>query len=227
MHKILVHSPSRAEGETIKNMLEKHLPFSVALSMEKIQLEDDLMSRSTHLLIFNTRKFFEPELEFIKRIKEEHSFDQPILASCDKVRFANFMHLCDKHKLFFLEKPFSGKALAGLARKLLVARSVGQQVHRRFLTNQKTVIETFSKGQSLESNMLNLSKGGAYFEFGQEALLDVGELVRMKVSLEDVEREYSMNARVVWTSKHDSESFCAGVQFVKNADIYRELMDKM
>lgn len=115
--------------------------------------------------------------------------------------------------LVFLEKPFEMKDLLGIVRKMLLARAVSQRVHRRFATSQDAEV-SFMSGGTLSSRVRNLSKGGAYLEFLQPTPIKVGEMVSLKLELKDVNRTYSMQAKVVWTSRTNTRGAGIGVEFV-------------
>ena len=59
--------------------------------------------------------------------------------------------------------------------------------------------------------------------------LSKGDLLRIKIKLNDVERAHTLNARVVWTTEKGSFSGRSGIgmKFVKPEDIHRFLMDKI
>jgi Tfp pilus assembly protein PilZ len=77
--------------------------------------------------------------------------------------------------------------------------------------------------------MFNLSRGGAYFEMGKRPVMNVGDLLRLKVHLSDVEREHHIHGRVMWTTHkgHAAGGYGLGVQFMKSTDIYRRLLEKV
>ncbi|MEK7356673.1 MAG: PilZ domain-containing protein, partial [Bdellovibrionota bacterium] len=116
--------------------------------------------------------------------------------------------------LVFLEKPFEMKDLLGIIRKMLLARAVLQRVHRRFATSQDAEVSFLTTGGTMSSRVRNLSKGGAYLEFLQPAPIKVGELVSVKLELKDVNRTYSMQAKIVWTSRTNSRGAGVGIEFV-------------
>jgi len=229
MLKILLHSPSVSEATQIKTLIEKHLPYEMLMSFNVRDTEDMLTSRSIQALFYDTQSFSAADFQFARELRVL-GFTQPILIMATAKEMEAYLKLAEKHKIHFLEKPFEFKALRGIARKIMVQRSLQQQMYRRFRTDQTAEVETFVSGSSFTSQMFNLSKGGAYCEFtDRPGELSVGDLVRLSVSLGDMHREYTMNARVVWTTRKGSYSggYGAGVKFVKNADIYRHLMEKM
>jgi hypothetical protein len=151
------------------------------------------------------------------------------LIVADSLKVHNFLSNVDRLKSLYLPKPFEFKALRGITQKLVVTRAVPQQMHRRFRTQQTAILEAFASGESLATEFYNLSVGGAYLEFSDsKPRLGVGDLVRFRVNLSDVEREHSVNARVIWTTRKGVHhgGFGCGVRFIKGGDIYRQLIDR-
>ncbi|MES2770194.1 MAG: response regulator [Bdellovibrionota bacterium] len=131
-------------------------------------------------------------------------------------------------KSVIMEKPFEHKHFFGVISKLLEGREVPQQSHKRFYTNQETVVEQIGKNKQYECSMLNLSKGGAYLEIA-DAAADVRGIVKMKVSLNEVDKQYEVNARVVWNSKSSiwGKGQGVGVEFIQAKDVYRNLLNNL
>ena len=123
----------------------------------------------------------------------------------------------------FLEKPFELKDLLGITRKMLMARAVSQRIHRRYATSQDAEVELMVGGAKLISRVRNLSKGGAYLEFMTAVPVKVGELMNVKLDLKDLNRTYTMSAKVVWTSRTNIRGGGVGVEFVGPGDMKRNL----
>lgn len=126
--------------------------------------------------------------------------------------------------LVFVEKPFDQKDLVGIIRKLLSARAVAQRIHRRFATVQDAEVEIPERAERLLSSVLNLSKGGAYIEFMADAGVSVGDIVKVKMELAQMNRTYTMAAKVVWADHGDQGMGTKiGVEFLGPAEIQRAI----
>ena len=229
MQKLLIHSQGSIEhGEQIKSFIETRLPYEVSISFDRQMTQDLLAQRSINMLLFETNKFVEADLQLLKDVRTS-GFVYPNLIVAESIEVPNFLPWAEKFKTHLLNKPFEFKALRGITQKLMLARTVPQQMHRRFRTQQNTVLETYLTGEVISSQMFNLSVGGAYFEFTGKPRVAVGDLVRLKVNLNDVSREHCVNARVIWTTRKglNGGGPGAGVRFIKGHDIYRQLMDKV
>ena len=123
----------------------------------------------------------------------------------------------------FLERPFEAKDLLGIMKKMLNARAVSQRVHRRFNTDE--FAEVAGVAGKLQSRVGNMSKGGAYLEFSDPATLNLGEVVKVTMELKDVNRTYTVQARVVWVGRAlNSRADCGvGVQFLGSPEVTRNM----
>lgn len=228
MQRLLIHCQSSIQlGEEIKNFIQSRLPYEVALSSSRNATAEMITQRAVHMMLYETTKFMESDLQYIRDLRQQGYFN-PALIVADAVDIPGFVNVSDKLKCHLLLKPFEYKALRGITQKLMLSRQLPQQMHRRFHTQQKAVLETYISGDVIPSQMFNLSVGGAYFEFDGKMRVAVGDLVRLKVNLYDVSREHSVNARVVWTTRKGIQGGVGvGVRFIKGDDIYRHLMDKV
>ncbi len=229
MQKLLIHSQGESEhGIQIKNFIETRLPFEAGLSFDLAQSEAQLLQRSTQLLIFETKILTADDLQYLQNLRTL-GYAYPFLVVAEKSAVPSFLQNLDKWKAHYLEKPFEFKSLRGLVQKLMSTRLVPQQKHRRYKTQQSATLETYVSGDVITSQMFNLSVGGAYVELNNKDRVSIGDLVRLKVKLDHLEREHCVNARVVWTTHKglNGNGFGVGVRFIKGNDIYRQLMDKV
>ena len=82
----------------------------------------------------------------------------------------------DIHNLTIIEKPYENKDLQGIAVKYLMDARVAQRRFRRFETNQKASLESYTKDFSSESLICNISKGGVHV-MGELSDLSKGDLL--------------------------------------------------
>lgn len=207
--------------------LETKLPYPVHLSFDERTARSIVENKAVHLLAYETKNFRKSDYDFTQDLRKL-GFSSPALILAEELKFDQFYGK-DDNKLFFLPKPFDPKAFVGVTRKLMVSRTITQQRHKRFPTQQTATMETFLSGEVLPSQIYNLSMGGAYCEFFGKTGVSVGDLVKLKVQLEDLGTQYVMNAKIVWITRSGS---CtggqgAGMRFVKYDDIYRQLMEKV
>ena len=102
---------------------------------------------------------------------------------------------------------------------------VPQQVFRRYSVNLNVSLETFDNGAPLETMMFNLSRGGAYCELGRKPRVRVGDLLRLRVWLNELEREHTVSGRVVWVTPKGRRAggYGLGLRFMNYSDMYRKL----
>jgi hypothetical protein len=111
----------------------------------------------------------------------------------------------------------------------MTTKAVPQQQHRRYRTRQSAHLETFITGEAFQSEMFNLSMGGAYFELTRRPAVGIGDLVRVKIPSADQEHDHHIHGRIIWTT-HKGPNIGGhglGVKFIKTNDMYRQLIDKV
>lgn len=228
MQRILLSCKSIDDARFLKNYLEAELPFETFLAFEPKEIEASLKAKNIHLLLMQTGNLAIQDLKYALQLRQ-NGFNYPIMMITDSIGNTNIEEVHNKHKICFVERPFELKTLKGLVKKLMVAKSVPQQVFRRYRTNIAASIETFISGDKFGTHMFNLSKGGAYFELPKKPGISIGDLLRLKVNLSDMEREHQMHGRVVWTTHkgHVAGGYGVGVKFMKTTDIYRNLLDRV
>ncbi len=228
MQKLLLEFSNLDEARLVKRDFEKELPFEVFNSAQKEETNQVLDKRSIQLIIAQSRDFQQPEADRILELRSL-GYTYPILYIVDRSSSLSERFSSEEARVVFIEKPFELRTLRGLARKLMTARAVSKQQFRRFPTNQTVYLENFASGENIETSMFNLSKGGAYFEVDKKPGLGVGELLRLKFHLDQVDKEHQIHGRVIWTTPkgHSSGGYGIGVKFIKQEDIYRHLLQSV
>jgi DNA-binding response OmpR family regulator len=228
LQKVLLDCRSLEDARILKSYIERELPYEPIVSFDPAETSSIIGNRPVHLLVLQTNQLREAEISRIRLIRES-GYTYPILALADRVNEAAFATIAEKYKAYFLEKPYELKTFKGLVRKLMTAKAVPQQQHRRYHTRQAAMLETFISGESFQTEMFNLSMGGAYFELAKKPQVGVGDLLRLKIPMANAVREHSIHGRIVWTTHKGPATggYGLGVKFIKSNDMYRQLIDKV
>ncbi len=228
MQRVLLSCKSIDDARFLKTYIETELPYEVFLASQTQDIVSSLKAKNIHLLMLQTGNLAAQDLAYALQLRGT-GYSYPILMITDSIGQTNIEEVNDKHKIYFMERPFELKTLKGLARKLVSSRVVPQQVFRRYRTNVEATLETFISGDKFTTHMFNLSRGGAYFEFPKKPSVGIGDLLRLKVLLSEKEREHQVHGRVVWMTHkgHAAGGYGVGVKFMKSTDIYRTLLDKV
>lgn len=176
------------------------------------------VDRLTTAILMNLNEWSPKEATFLKELRS-HGYANPVLITAKSDTSTTLRELRATPGITFLPKPFETKELIGLVRKMLLARQISQQVHRRYLTAQDAEIEM--GGVKLVTRLRNLSKGGAYLEFLTPLTMTIGEYVSVKLELKDLKRTYTFPAKVVWANKHGNRGLGIGVEFTGRGEIFR------
>ncbi len=228
MHKILIYTEDFELSEKMDSLLTRSLNNPLFMAMNSQTLATELDSKVFSLGILREYEFTERTEKALTQIRR-HGYSFPLLIATEKLTPTWVHFLQGLQDVHILVAPFNDKALVGLARKLLLARRVPKQIFRRFNTNQLAELESLSSGNSVLTCMYNLSQGGGYVEFDSADPITVGDLLKIRVALEQTEKQYALNAKVIWTTPKGrfSGRFGCGFKFVTNQDAYRSLISKL
>lgn len=186
-----------------------------------------LAQDKANIVIFDNEVLTEEKMAVAKNLRGL-GYSAPIVMLAKAIAPKARDHLKYHSKLVILEKPFEHKHFLGVISKLLEGKEVPQQTHKRFYTDQSMTLELIGKNGKYEGSMLNLSKGGAYLEVKDETAEFRG-IIKMKVSLNEVDKQYEVQARVVWNSKASiwGKGQGVGVEFIQAKDVYRNLLNNL
>lgn len=228
MQRVLLSCKSIEDARFLKTYIETELPYEVFLGLDTNEIETALKAKNIHLLMLQSGNLAKQDIAYALQVRN-NGFNYPILMITDSIANLKVDELNDRHRIYFMERPFELKTLKGLARKLMVAKTVPQQVFRRYRTNISATLETFISGDKFITHMFNLSRGGAYFELPKKPNVGIGDLLRLKVHLNDMERDHNVHGRVIWTTHkgHAAGGYGLGIKFMKSTDIYRKLLDRV
>ena len=231
MEKVLISSITEEENTLIRGKLNP-----LTEEFNKIHFQSCRPVNLVHsvspdlcLLIINLHYYNSSQRKIITQMRNQ-GYLGPIVVVARASNPATAKEVQSIENVTFLEKPYDTKDLVGISRKHIFAAQVRQRVFRRYRTNQKTIVERYTKEDSKEGTVLNLSKGGAYVE-GEFENLDVGELLRLQINLNEVDREYTMPARVIWKVGRENAlnqtNTGIGVEFVRSDEVYKYLMNSV
>ncbi len=131
----------------------------------------------------------------------------------------------DMQNVTLIEKPYENKDLQGIAVKYLNENHVFQRRFRRFDTKQNATLESYNKNFSSTSIISNISKGGAHI-MGSLLDLSKGDLLRVCFELDELKKNHTMSAQVVWTEGDVGEdNRSAGLRFISKAMVYESLLN--
>ena len=131
----------------------------------------------------------------------------------------------DIQNLTIIEKPYENRDLQGIAVKYLKEAQVNQRRFRRFDTKQKALLESYNKDFTTTSLISNISKGGAHI-VGPLNDLSKGDLLRVCFELDELNKNHTMSAEVVWTSGNVGDpDRNAGLRFISKSRVYESLLN--
>lgn len=198
---ILLIGRSGEETNTLKRELKRQEVYSVDVATTPNQAIDNLTSNRVDLLVFNTEILTKKKLSMASDLRDIGT-QFPVLLLANSIMADAVEDLNKSKGTVFLEKPFEVKDFFGITDKLISGQEVRQRIFRRFQTYQEG---SFSKHPALDMitavRIRNLSQGGAYFEYEGRSHAQIGDQIYLGIPLQQVQKEYKMKAKVVWTTQ--------------------------
>ena len=224
MARILLNCSSVDDLDALEKFATARLSADLTLARGDAEVARVLKTQTMHLIVRQSKLPAAADLAFARKLRRQGYARPIIIITRDAGDLAQA--LADDRGICLLEQPFDLNALEGLAAKMLANRPVPQQVFRRYSVDLPTTLETFISGDKIESQMFNLSRGGAYLELGQKPDVRVGDLLRIRVYLSELDRERTLSGRVMWVTPqgHAAGGYGLGLKFMKSGDgLVREI----
>jgi hypothetical protein len=214
MNKLLLASVTEEENYILRRKLEPLTEELGALQFISVRPQGLISAAdsSMSLAILNTLSYSRNHRVTLLALRAS-GYNGPVLVCAKAESREMIKELQAMRSTVFLEKPFEPKDLQGIVRKFIKAYNVSQQYHRRYTTAMSTEVEFGDKKAT--GTLLNLSRGGAYFEFAKMAPVKNGDELKLHLNLNQVRRSYAMPVRVIWTTPIGfSGGFGVGVEFI-------------
>lgn len=227
-HKKHVILASRSEDENVllrKKLLslDDVINGGVKVTTTRPQATKLELPGSPDLVIFNFNDWNREELNWVTGLRAEGYLNMiMILAKADvPTAVQNLRYL---ERVVYMEKPYEVRDLVGIAEKAIMKGAVAQRIHRRFNTEQEALVDFGVRGGAISSRVFNISKTGAYLELNALQDVCIGESVKLRLELDNMNRTYVMPAKVVWTQVMGRTGGTGlGVHFTGRGDVKRNI----
>lgn len=225
---VLLIGKRNEEVVALKQQLTKTTGYEVELVSVAQRAIQRITAGKVDLCVFNFDLFTKDKIKLASDLRSL-GYDFPVLVLSRIISTDSYEAIRNMHNTILLEKPFEQKDLHGLSEKLINGTNVHQRHHRRFYTNQKALISPFQGGDATLAKLFNLSRGGAYLESTEKPKVKKGDIVQVNVQLNEVYRQYNVNAKVIWTTTDGlwGTGSGYGIEFLKAKDVYRDLLHKI
>jgi DNA-binding response OmpR family regulator len=192
--------------------IRKELGFLRTVEMAPASVRTGLTGDTT-LVIYDTQDWAREAAQTIVEMRIV-GFKGPVLVLSQSLPSEGFRALRVMNGVSFLEKPISATELVGFTRRMATGAG-GARSFRRFLADCPAKIEFAGRVPQAITRMTSISKGGAFIEFATRAQIAVGDLLRLKVELDQQHRSYIVHSRVTRVAKTAFGGFGVGVQFIE------------
>jgi DNA-binding NtrC family response regulator len=178
-------------------------------------------------LVCNVTHFDVPLLAVLTKAKDLCKQMLTVVVS-EKTDDKVILELKKIEKIISVDKPNSVKSMTLLCERIVQGRGIAGRKQKRFQTNQKASVQRLESTESLEANVYNMSKGGAYLELVR-GVLSVKDVVKVIIQLDALGKEHVVHGRVTWTVNRGlvEDRFGFGVEFMNSDEAYIAMLEKI
>ena len=227
MQTFLIEADHEGDAKKVKEILENRFPYNVDVSFSTRETGLLLRSKPVRMMVVSMRLWTEEFVNRFLELRKAHP-QLSIVLILDNLSVMDH-EVAQKNRIYVLPRNVDDKSLSGVIRKMLLLRQIPQQKSERYKTETTSVVEFPLTGDEQSSVLFNLSKTGAYLEFQGKPPVSVGDVVRVRVQLSELNKDHHIPAKVVWFSRRGQANggFGVGLQFLPEEDYYREMLARM
>lgn len=224
--KVLVLNEKTEDAESIENSYASSTEqaFSVSSVFEAKDAVKSLQNKDTDLLVFNLQDFSKKKLNAVTELRKL-GIDFPLLSIANTYDEEAYKFVSQLDKAVLLNKPFTDKQLITLSSKMIEGDAATQRKFPRFGTQEKAYLSLYPNGEPTEVEVKDLSKGGACFVAPIGVGFRVGDVIKVRLYLDDVERNHNFFGQVMWMDLiTDEGKYYIGVKFMSESQIFKSLL---
>ncbi len=225
MTKILIQSKDLTEARKISHMLEDYY-FSAQVSFGRQSTYNQFVHESPEIFIYCCNTINSLVLDYVVELRNR-GFKLPIILVVENVGSSD-KFIKNHSGVHVIERKYISISLRKLCLKLSEKPKSLSQIFKRYSTDLSLEIENLYDGRGVSSRMINLSLGGAQCLSEKDPKFHEGDLVRLKIKLEEVDRFHNMNAKVVWINEDAvTGQMGFGLEFISEHDLYTQLIERI
>jgi response regulator RpfG family c-di-GMP phosphodiesterase len=225
--KILLISKFSPEAVLVKRDIQEYTTLDVIWVKTAPEAIEAIIKGDISLIVFNFDNFTNAKVDLAEKLRGL-GYEIPMILLSKLVAKDASKLIAKMQRTVLLETPYEQKEFSGVIKKFLRGDKVHQRFYRRFYTNQISKIEIFKNRKELNGKVKNLSLGGAFLEF-DGTMLRVGDVIRLRFELKEVNRSYDVMAKIAWIVEKSpwGDGRDAGLRFVKTEEVYQSLLKRM
>ncbi len=184
---------------------------------------DSAIDSKLRALVFDTNTINKNLFPFIVQVRKA-GFGGPLIVLGTPSSSFDLHELAMVKNVFQLDKPYQPEQLSGLVKNVINVETMRQRRDQRFSVREHATIEAYRSDLKRQTLINNISRSGVRIE-GDLAGLKAGDLLRLHFNFDQIKKERTMSARVVWVKKESDTKEEAGLEFVSQKAVYQYLLD--
>lgn len=230
MKRVLLVGESGDDSNSIKDTINQ---AQRGITVEQVGQIPTTLSKAIQkdfcAVILNTKSLRKETVSLVREFRTL-GLKTPVLIISDVESEEALLVTTHLGSTILLDRPVDPKNLIGITEKMACEGVVAQRLHRRHNTNESAALEICRTGTRVPMQLLNLSRGGAYFECAPGVQLAYDDLLRLNISLGKVGKNHNLFGKVVWVTPPIKKGTAepqvgVGVSFVKDEEVYKRMLE--
>jgi hypothetical protein len=188
------HSKTREELARDLETMRDEFSDLVVLGYDMSQLTT--FNKDAQLVVVDLEKWM-PSDELVLSELRTAGYNGPVIVLTKRLNESASADYAAE-KIIFFDRSKGNQELSGIARRMLVGSLIAARKHPRHPTDESAEVQVAGNPKFFACKVRNMSKGGAFLELDTACALHVGDLLTVKIRLAQVNRIYTVRARVAW-----------------------------
>lgn len=216
----LAVSPHNPFQKDFRDFLKQLEGVDVRVVSNLQNAKSQIFRSKPNVLFVHLSQITDRSMQGIEQIRRP--LDLPVILFTNKVTEES-LKLARKYKKYYvLGRPYLSRDVLGIAYKMVHEEVPEQQLCRRYVTNQQTELQIVGEMDNIPARITNLSLSGCKISYGNGYSWSEGDLLKLDVPLDKLQKQHSVHAKVVWVERDASNEM--GVEFIPTEDVYSHLL---
>lgn len=228
MKRILLIANSFDEQEKLEDIVYHHSPGDFAFETTASFGQDAAywLSQPPDVVVIDLPNDDALQVFYLNKLRAVVPKTQRIIILCPNVSAALMKLSQEFQRIRLMKAPVDSFMLYRAILDFTKTYEPGkQQVHPRYLTDQKVEVTSDLKQGRTDGRMKNLSLSGAYFEAtGLGFEMSPKDFIKLSIFAPTSAKFFVFDAKVVWSKALPEGGFGFGVMFTNSEDVYNNLL---